>query len=219
MIRLALPKGRLWQDSTRVLQRLGIPVGLGDRRYAFRHPSEDIDILILKIQDIPQAVTDGLIDFAVASDEWLVERGAQCVAMTPLCWYHVRISVLAPGSAADYVARALDTGDGSFTVATPYPMIARRFEGSMPRIRYRHVTGAVEAYPGRLTDLAIDCLESGETARTNGLVEVRELVRCDVRLVRAVSADTRHPAAQQVIDAVLSTARDRECAFADALVP
>ncbi|WP_441248219.1 ATP phosphoribosyltransferase [Kitasatospora sp. McL0602] len=223
MIRLAVPKGRLWGDSTRLLQRLGMPIDARDRRYAFQHPTLELEAVALKIPDIPAAVADGLVDYAVASDEWLAEHDGRYDALTPLCWYHVRICVLAPelqaDSFADRAARSVAAPRRALTVATPYPATAARLLNAPEAFRIRHVVGAVEAYPGRMTDLAVDCVESGDTARANNLAEVGELLRCDVRLVAGPSADTAHRAAVHLRTVVTAEAVDGSCTFGGALLP
>jgi ATP phosphoribosyltransferase len=62
------------------------------------------------------------------------------------------------------------------------------------------VSGATEALPGRFANLAVDCVESGETARCNGLDVVEDLLACDVRLVAGPErncADRRRSASPQ----------------------
>ncbi|MGY1945581.1 ATP phosphoribosyltransferase [Nocardia asiatica] len=216
MIRLALPKGRLAADSARLLSSLGAGEPSHERRYAFRHRRLPLEILLLKSSDIPRVVSDGYADFAVVGDEWLIERGGDLVPMTPLCWYHARICVLAPADMACPFSSPPRSRNQAWTVATPYPAIAARGLSSFAAVEVRQVAGAVEAYPGRVTDLAIDCVETGATIRANGLTVVRELLRCDVRLVRGRDADTDTEVARRIIAAVEDCAVHSSCTYSDA---
>ncbi|WP_225731025.1 MULTISPECIES: ATP phosphoribosyltransferase [unclassified Nocardia] len=208
MIRLAVPGGRLWPHSLQLLHQLGITDVAGGRRYVFASPAADMQVLVLKVPDIPVVVDEGLVDLAVASDEWLAEHSGRYVSLIPLCWYHIRICVLAPEP--DTATRG---GADSWrrTIATPYPRLAARLLG--PRARIRPVAGAVEAYPGRITDLAIDCVETGVTAASNGLRVVRELWRGDVRLVASPHTDLTNPTVREVISALHATVVDRDCRY------
>lgn len=195
-MRVALPGGRLWPQSQALMTKLGIRDHMSSRRYVFGRGG-DLEILALKIPDIPAVLHDGRVDLAVASDEWLAEFHGAYVDLGALCWYHVTICLLAPAdhdrSLTETIAR---------TVATPYPRLAARLLAArlLPaQSIIEPVRGAVEAYPGRLTDLALDCVETGTTASANGLVVVREVMRCDVRLAASPTADLTTPLAQEMI--------------------
>ncbi|WP_280243775.1 ATP phosphoribosyltransferase [Nocardia abscessus] len=216
MIRLALPKGRLAAGSARLLSLLGAPECVHERRYTFRHRQLPLEILLLKSSDIPHVVSDGGADFAVVGDEWLFECGGDLLPMTPLCWYHARICVLAPAAKADFFRSPPGSERQAWTIATPYPAITVRGLSPFADVELRQVAGAVEAYPGRLTDLAVDCVETGATVRANGLTVVRELLRCDVRLVRARDADIENEVARHIIAAAEACAVDSSCAYGGA---
>jgi len=214
MLRLALPKGRLWADSVRLMRQLGITVTPDDRQYVFRQPDFDLEVFALKIPDIPQVVAEGLVDLAVVSDEWLLERAATCVPMIPLCWYHVRICLLAPSGVTD-LRTSVKRGVASperVSVITPYVRLARTY---LPEGRYqiRHVSGSAEAYPGRLADVAVDCVETGATLEHNGLAIVRTLVQADVRLVRAPTYDLNRPACARILAAIAGVADNIGCLY------
>ena len=57
------------------------------------------------------------------------------------------------------------------------------------------------------------------TAAANGLVEIAELLRCDVRLVASPQANSQHPVAERLCSIVAAQAADTQCGFADALAP
>ncbi|MCU1644042.1 MAG: phosphoribosyltransferase [Nocardia sp.] len=210
MIRLGVPTGRLWPHSRDLLRGLGFVVENHPRRYVFHRPACDIEALALKVPDLPAAIGDGLVDFAVGSDEWIAEHGCTCLPLMPLCWYHVRICLLAP---TDRTC----AGDGPVSVATPYPRLTERLVPEAGTIRT--VAGSAEVYPGRLTDLAVDCVETGTTAAANQLQKVRELLRCDVRLIARPGTDLTDPIALQIIAAAHATSADPDCCYATAARP
>ncbi|MFE3105269.1 ATP phosphoribosyltransferase [Nocardia tengchongensis] len=208
-MRVGVPTGRLWTHSQDLLRQLGFDAGEErGRRYAFHRSAGDLEALALKVPDIPRALADGMIDFAAASDEWLVEHGGNYQSLVPLCWYHVRICVLAP---VDTSGQTEDTGRPA-TVATPYPRLAARL---LPQnFTIRAVTGSVEAYPGRLTDLAVDCVETGTTAAANALRPIQELARCDVRLIAHPATDLNDPRAREIIAAAQAISASPQCSYA-----
>jgi|GEM_PF-6530802 len=209
MMRVALPGGRLWNHSLHMLDALEVTDPDAERCYVFHRPAGDLEVLALKIPDIPAAIDEGFVDVAVASDEWLAEHGGRYRSLIPLCWYHVRICLLTP---EPHMPDLDIRGPCPWTVATPYPRLSARLLDP-DRFRIRPVAGAVEAYPGRLTDLAIDCVETGATAASNGLSIARELLCSDVRLVASPRADLANDVVQKVIARMSMLAWDPECRF------
>jgi ATP phosphoribosyltransferase len=213
VIRIAVPKGRLLAHSRRFLEQLGADLTGSSRRYTVRHPELDLEAVLLKIPDIPGVLDVGLVDFAIASDEWLFEADSKYESLVALCWYHVRVCVMAPaGDAADLSAAAARR-HAKLTVATPYPGLTRRLLGH-DAVDIFPVSGSAEAFPGRFCDLAVDCVESEETARCNDLAVVRDLLSCDVRLVARPGADQLEPAALRIVGAALACAVRPACTFA-----
>ena len=204
-----MPKGRLWSHSLRYMRELGIEANWEERGYHYGDPGKNFQVTALKLQDIPQVLGDGLADFAIVSDEWLIETQVPCKPIIPLCWYHTKICLLRP----ETNSRSGSLPAGKLSVATSLPGIAQWMLRGETYV-LRTVTGAVEAYAGTITDLALDCVESGETARANALVVAEELFRCDVRLVRRAGDHSEGDAVQCVIRAAASTSLNPTCQFA-----
>jgi ATP phosphoribosyltransferase len=177
-LELALPKGRLLEQSRQVLARLGVSE-LSSRRYRYETPSGTL-VRLVKMQDVPLLVASGVIDLGVAPDEWIEESGVAVARLARLGWYRARIAVAAPaGADARPAARR-----GPLRVATEYPALARRLLPPSPAgYRVCRVSGSAEAFPPEHADLIVDCVETGETLGANGLVEVATLLECDVHLI------------------------------------
>ncbi|MFJ2443394.1 hypothetical protein ACIOWG_23725 [Streptomyces sp. NPDC087658] len=127
--------------------------------------------------DIPDLVAEGLLDVGIAGEEWLVDSGADVVRVAPLCWYHVRICALRlPG---------VTPPAGPVRVVSEYPRIA----GDFARARWgdgftlRTVRGSVEHYLPDLADVAVECVETGESMRRKGLVATEALFSADVWMI------------------------------------
>lgn len=206
MIRVAVPKARLWGESVEFLHELGFAGHLSSR--IFHHTAVtdagDVEAYALKQPDIASIVGDGLVDYAITSDEWLTESNAHVVPLVPLCWYHARMCVLEP--------QGPHVGSTPVTVATSFPNIAHDWS-ARHGATVRTVSGSIEAFPGRLTDVAIDCVESGATAHVNGLVVAQELMRCDVWLVASAVVNLDSAETYAVVRAAIASSRDPRCTY------
>jgi len=173
-MRIGLPKGRLRDRGAAAMERWPLVL-----------PDVPAKPMSLRMQDIPDLVADGLLDVAVTSDEWLVESRADVVRVAPLCWYHVRICAIGRPSPL--------LGD-PVRVVSEYPNIARDYaEARWPgRFVQRTVRGATEEYLPDLADIAVECVETGQSIRRRGLVVLETLFEADVWLV--CSAETARAA-------------------------
>ncbi|SEE29476.1 ATP phosphoribosyltransferase [Streptomyces sp. 2131.1] len=166
MLRTGLPKGRLLPRSEAAVTAYGEIAGDMPARHRF-----------LRMPDIPDLVAEGLLDVGIAGEEWLVDSGADVVRVAPLCWYHVRICALhLPGSAPQ---------DGPVRVVSEYPRIAHDFGRARwgEDFSLRTVRGSVEHYLPDLADVAVECVETGESMRRKGLVATETLFEADVWMV------------------------------------
>lgn len=174
-MKLGLPKGRLLDRST-------VAADTAARLLAERGDSAELQTWTLRMQDIPELVGDGLLDAGITSEEWLRETGAEVTRVAPLCWYHAKICALVASGAAP-------TGE-LVRVVTEYPRIAAEFARTSQWSRFttRTVRGAVESYIPAFADVAIECVETGESMRRNGLVVLETLFAADVWLVCSTRA-------------------------------
>lgn len=170
-LRVGLPKGRLVAQSRALASRLG--VDLHSRRYS--GTANGFDIRLVKMRDIPQLLTDGILDAGVAPDEWVAEAGDRSHRVQRLCWYHAKICV---------IGRAGHRGGGTPTVATEYPLLAAaHFAACGIDVSIRTIHGSAEAYVPDLADFIVDCVETGETIVANSLRILDEIMACDVHVV------------------------------------
>ncbi|MDQ1519998.1 MAG: phosphoribosyltransferase [Actinomycetota bacterium] len=131
-----------------------------------------VDVTILRPQEIPRYVADGLFDIGVTGRDWIEETNADVVTLTQLHYSKatarpIRI-VLAVGSDAGYTSvKDLPAG---VRVHTEYPELTRRFlekHGVDARISLSY--GATEAKIPEIADAIVELTETGRALRAAGL--------------------------------------------------
>ena len=88
-------------------------------------------------------------------------------------------------------------------VATKYPRLAEQyFTDRGVQVELVRLDGSVELAPlVGLAERIVDLVQSGETLRANGLVEVAEITRSTARLiVNRASMKTEHAAVNELVD-------------------
>ena len=188
MLRIAIQaKGRLNEQSLGLLLEAGIAVAEGKRRLIARAEGFPLEVLFLRDDDIPQAVSMGVTDLGIVGQNEVAEKGYDVEQAMPLGFGACRLSLAVP-NAADY------TGPDYFRgrrVATSYPNILRGYFARQGIEADIHtIEGSVEIAPAvGLSDAIFDIVSSGGTLVSNGLREVETVLRSEAALIACPSLD------------------------------
>ncbi len=196
MLRLVLPKGSLERATLELFAAADLAVertSAVDYRASIDDPRID-DVRIMRPQEIPRYVADGLFDLGVTGRDWIEETGAEVVSLGPLSYskasarpVRVVLAVAADSpvrSAADLARRC--------RVATEYPELTRRYlaeRGVDADVRLSY--GATEAKVPEIADAIVEITETGSALRAAGLRIVETLLVSHTELVAnpAAAAD------------------------------
>ena len=198
---LALPKGRLLDPALDLLRELGVSgIDPDSRKLIFRDAGHDLEILLLKPADVPAYVTYGAADLGVVGKDILLEQEPDVYEPLDLGFGFCRLVVAEP--------RALwerdDPAKWSWVrVATKYPRLTEEyFSARGIQVEIVRLDGSIELAPlVGLAERIVDLVQSGETLRANGLVEVAEITRSTARvIVNRASMKTEHAAVTRLID-------------------
>ena len=188
MLRIAIQaKGRLNEQSIGLLFEAGISVTEGKRRLVARAEGFPLEVLYLRDDDIPQAVSMGVADLGIVGLNEVAEKGFAVERLMELGFGSCRLSLAVPNT-VDY------TGTDYFRgrrVATSYPNILREYfaqEGIDAEIHT--IEGSVEIAPTiGISDAIFDIVSSGGTLVSNGLVEVETVLRSEAVLIANPALD------------------------------
>lgn len=166
---VAIPKGRVLSALAKRLAPVGVDRDtlLADNRTLVRDdPATGIRFLLLKPDDVPTYVEYGAADLGVVGRDVLLEREYDLYAPLDLGIGVCKMVVAGK-------PEQLPTGR-TLRVATKFSNIASRyFLGKGQQVDLVYVQGSVELAPlTGLADVIVDLVESGETLRQNGLVEL-----------------------------------------------
>jgi len=198
---LALPKGRLLDPALDLLRELGVSgIDPDSRKLIFRDAGRDLEVLLLKPADVPAYVIYGAADLGVVGKDILLEQEPDVYEPLDLGFGFCRLVVAEP--------RALwerdDPAKWSWVrVATKYPRLTEEyFSARGIQVEIVRLDGSIELAPlVGLAERIVDLVQSGETLRANGLVEVAEITRSTARvIVNRASMKTEHAAVTRLID-------------------
>ncbi|MGH2971822.1 MAG: ATP phosphoribosyltransferase [Gaiellaceae bacterium] len=180
ILKIAVPsKGRLRDPAIALLDDAGLgPETPGDRALAFPCRNAPVEALLVRADDIPEYVQDGVVDCGITGIDIVRERGARVSELQRLgfgaCTLEVAVQEESDVGAPDEL-------DGA-RIATSFPKLARDL---MPvAIDLVDVHGSVELAPRLgLADAIVDLVSSGSTLRTNGLRSVGVLLESEAVLI------------------------------------
>jgi ATP phosphoribosyltransferase len=178
---LALPKGRLAEEAVDLLARAGHDISsvLGESRRLV-HDCGDLRVVIVRSVDVPTYVDHGAADVGICGRDVLDEQRCDLYEPLDLGIGACRMVLAEPAG-----RRMDDRSQIHLRIATKYPDITRRFAQARGiTAEIIELSGSVElAAIAGLADQIVDLVQSGETLRQNGLVEVETIMEVTARLV------------------------------------
>ena len=190
---LALPKGRLLDGALALLRDLGVEgVDQDSRRLIFTDAARDLRLLFLKPSDVPAYVLYGAADLGIVGKDILLEQEPDVYEPLDLGFGVCRLVV---AELRELWERDDPSKWSWVRVATKYPRLAEQyFTNRGIQVEIVRLDGSIELAPlVGLAERIVDLVQSGETLRANGLVEVAEIARSTARLiVNRASMKTEH---------------------------
>jgi ATP phosphoribosyltransferase len=196
MLRLVLPKGSLEKATLELFAHADLTVVRGsdvDYRGTIDDPRVD-EVRILRPQEIPLYVADGLFDLGITGRDWIEETGADVVSLGPLAYSKATanpIRVVVAVARDSPVTLVADLPPGT-RVSTEYPELTRRLlekQGVEAEIRLSY--GATEAKIPDIADAVVEITETGRALAAAGLRIIGTLLESCTELIAnpAAAAD------------------------------
>ncbi|MFL5871000.1 MAG: ATP phosphoribosyltransferase [Solirubrobacterales bacterium] len=184
-LKLALPRGALWDETLDALDRAGIDTAEmrgGSRSLIFA--GEDVQLVTMRPSDVPTYVEAGAADLGITGKDVLLEQHDRAVYELLDLGFGACRMVLA-GRQGDPSLGESERRLGAMRIATKYPRIAERFFDETGReAEIVEVKGSVELAPlVGLADGIVDLVDTGRTLAENDLEIREEIAPCTARLI------------------------------------
>ena len=189
MLRLVLPKGSLEKATLELFEDADLAVNRSssvDYRATIDDP-RILDVRILRPQEIPRYVAEGLFDLGITGRDWIEETGSEVVSLGEL---HYSKATARPVSivlavAGDSSATSVADLPADLRVSTEYPELTRRFLEKSgvahPEILLSY--GATEAKVPDIADAVVEITETGRALRAAGLKVIETILVSHTELI------------------------------------
>ncbi|HIW20253.1 MAG TPA: ATP phosphoribosyltransferase [Candidatus Alistipes pullicola] len=209
MLRIAIQaKGRLNEESIELLAEAGVSAEESKRKLLTRCNDFPMEVLYLRDDDIPQAVSMGVADIGIVGLNEVEEKGFDVEIAHKLGFGKCRLSLAVPKT-EEYVDVNYFNGK---RIATSYPVILSRFfkeKGIAAEIH--EIAGSVEIAPSvGMADAIFDIVSSGSTLVTNGLKEVEKVLFSEAVMIANKSlSDEKKKILSQLLFRIEAVERSR----------
>lgn len=214
-MKLAIQKsGRLSDDCMSLLADCDIRFPSGRAHRAIRSSSLNfpLEILLVRDDDIPQYVADGVVDMGILGDNVRVESEFALEVVEKLNFGHCRLALAAPKTSS---IQSLQELNGK-KIATSYPKTTSQYLAQKGIVAEIHVIkGSVEVAPSLgLADAISDLVGTGSTLVINGLREIATIHDSQAVLVSKVNNDLKlSPIAERFLFRVRSVESGRNLKY------
>ena len=200
---IAVAKGRLLKESLPLLARAGVVPAedpAASRKLVLNTSCQDIKLVVIRSADVPTYVQFGAADLGVVGKDVLMEHdGDALYELLDLGIARCRLMVAEPAA----LARADDPARWSrLRIATKYVKTTQRhFAAKGIQTEIIKLYGSMELAPiAGLADRIVDLVDTGDTLKANGLVEVEQIAQISARLIANKGAmKIKHAAMKDLI--------------------
>ena len=180
-------KGRLFESSKDLLIKSGINFSTNGDKLLARSSNMNIDILLVRDDDIPSLVSKGVANLGIVGQNVLAEQVASNKKITAKSVLNLGFSKcrLAFAKPMNSKLRSLKNK----IIATSYPGLVKKFlKTKNIAAEVIKINGSVELTPYiGIADCICDLVSSGATLDANNLIEFKNLMDSEAVLISSIS--------------------------------
>ncbi len=175
-------KGHLKDESLIFLESLGIQYDQ-NQGLITTCPKTNIDIILLRDDDIPNYVNNNLIDFGIIGEDVIKERDDRVKIVRKLGFSKCKLILASPKKGTIKNIQDLQNKK----IATSYPNILKKFlDKNGVRSTIIQVSGSTEIAPQlNLADAVCDLTQTGNTLRECGLEQFSLVTKSEAVLIQS----------------------------------
>lgn len=185
VLKLGMPKGSLQESTTELFRKAGIRISTGDRSYFPYCDDEEIEVMLIRSQEMGKYVQDGLFDVGLTGQDWILETGAKVKEVCELVYGKsgfrpVRWVLAVPNDSKIQTVKDLQ----GKTIATELVNFTKKYLAARKiKATVEFSWGATEAKAGMLVDAIVELTETGRSLKANKLRIVEDFLASTTRFI------------------------------------
>jgi ATP phosphoribosyltransferase len=184
ILKLGIPAGSLQKATFELFRKAGFQIADSDRSYFPSINDEQVQLILLRAQEMSRYVTDGVIDAGITGYDWIVENDSDVVEICQLAYSKAtsrptRWVLAVPNESKVQNARDLDGG----IIATELVNVTRKYFADQDvNVKVEFSWGATEV-KARLVDGIVELTETGTSLRANDLRIIDTVITSTTRFI------------------------------------
>ena len=184
-LKLGLPKGSLQESTIEIFKRAGIRVHASERSYFPGCDDEELEIMLVRSQEMARYVADGVFDAGLTGYDWVMESGVKIHEVCELLYAKsgfrpVRWVLAVPN---DSPIKSVKDLEGKRIATELVGVVTKWLAKNSVKAEVEFSWGATEAKAGPLVDAIVELTETGSSLRANKLRIVEELLTSSTRFI------------------------------------
>lgn len=184
-LRLGFPKGSLQESTLELFKKAGIRIHASDRSYFPSCDDEELEIMMVRSQEMAKYVEDGVFDVGLTGFDWICESGAQVHEVCELIYAKsgfrpVRWVLAVPN---DSKITSLKDLKGKRVATELVNYVRKFFAKNKVKADIEFSWGATEAKAPSLVDAIVELTETGSSLRANKLRIVQDILVSSTRFI------------------------------------
>jgi ATP phosphoribosyltransferase len=184
-LRLGFPKGSLQESTLELFRKAGIRIYATERSYFPACDDEEIEIMMVRSQEMAKYVEDGVFDVGLTGHDWICESGAKVKEICELIYAKsgfrpVRWVLAVP---RDSKINSIKDLKGKRVATELVNYVKKYFAKNKVKAEVEFSWGATEAKAPSLVDAIVELTETGSSLRANNLRIVEEILTSTTRFI------------------------------------
>lgn len=170
-LRLGLPKGSLQEATFNLFKQAGFEINVRSRSYFPAVNDPELEIILMRAQEIPRYVAEGVLDAGISGLDWILENEADVVEVADMVYAKstsnpIRL-VIAVAKDSDIIEVSDLKGKRIATELVKVTQKYLRDNGVTASVEFSY--GATEVKVPDLVDAIADITETGSSIKANNL--------------------------------------------------
>ena len=183
-LKIAVPsKGRISNPSIDILEKAGL--GLKDnnnRQLISKTHNKNIDIMFARASDIPEFVSDGIVDMGISGVDLIKESESDVIELLDLNFGQTKLVLASPEESE---INSVENLTSDMTIATEFPTLTKKYLKSHGlNSKIVKLSGSTEIAPFiGVADLITDLTSTGTTLKMNHLKIIDTILESTIVLI------------------------------------
>jgi len=184
VLKLGLPTGSLEKATLDLMARAGYDVQVSERSYAPATDDPEIEVVMLRAQEMSRYVEDAVLDAGLTGQDWIAENRSKVHVVSDLTYAKSSLAKVRWVLAVPEESRVRKVEDlrGGLVATELVKVTQRFFKKRGVKVKIEFSWGATEV-KARFVDAIVDVTETGSSLRANRLRVVDTVMESNTQLI------------------------------------